>query len=168
MRPLVEYCTPAWSPHLKKDIDTIENVQRYFTRRLAARCNFTPGMSYLNRLKSLDLEPLEVRRIHYDLKMCYSIIHKENELVEASFFTRAPSGSRVTRGHCLKLFVKHTPNNISKYSFANRVVPIWNSLPAKLPQLNDAPLVTAANAKLFSKRLKNESFLKWTQFDRHM
>ncbi len=145
----------------------IESVQRYFTRRLVARCNLLPkDMSYLNRLKLFDLESLEVRRIHYDLTMVYNIIHKENELDEASFFVRAPNTGMVTRGHSLKLFVKQTPNDLSKNSFANRVVPIWNSLPPKMPELNNAPLVTAANSNIFKKLLKSINFL--TKFDRHM
>ena len=32
--PLLEYCSPVWSPHFKQDIDLIENVQRSFTRKL--------------------------------------------------------------------------------------------------------------------------------------
>ena len=34
VRPILEYCRPCWSPCLLKNIDRIENVQRYFTRRL--------------------------------------------------------------------------------------------------------------------------------------
>ena len=34
VRPLVEYNSVVWSPHLKQDINLIESVQRRFTRRL--------------------------------------------------------------------------------------------------------------------------------------
>jgi ribonuclease P/MRP protein subunit RPP40 len=34
VRPLLEYCTQIWSPSLIKFIDSIENVQRSFTRRI--------------------------------------------------------------------------------------------------------------------------------------
>ena len=34
VRQLLEYNTVVWSPHLKGDIHTIENVQRRFTKRL--------------------------------------------------------------------------------------------------------------------------------------
>ena len=33
-RPILEYCTPIWSPYLLKEICKIESVQRYFTRWL--------------------------------------------------------------------------------------------------------------------------------------
>jgi len=35
----------------------------------------------------------------------------------------------VTRGHRYKLTQKHVHYNLTKFSFANRVVFIWNSLP---------------------------------------
>ena len=34
VRPIVEYCSVVWSPCLKQDIETIEKVQRCFTKRL--------------------------------------------------------------------------------------------------------------------------------------
>ena len=34
IRPLLEYSSDIWSPFLLKDIDAIESVQRYFTRRI--------------------------------------------------------------------------------------------------------------------------------------
>ena len=34
VRPLVEYNSIMWSPHLKQDIEAVESVQRRFTRRL--------------------------------------------------------------------------------------------------------------------------------------
>ena len=47
VRPLLEYCCTAWSPHNRYQIEKIEKVQRYFTKRL-------PGMwlvSYSDRLE---------------------------------------------------------------------------------------------------------------------
>ena len=30
VRPILKYCSPVWSPHLKKDIEALERVQKYF------------------------------------------------------------------------------------------------------------------------------------------
>ena len=32
VRPLLEYCSPVWSPHYHCDIEKIESVQRRFTK----------------------------------------------------------------------------------------------------------------------------------------
>ena len=34
VRPILEYCSPVWSPYLLQEVDETERVQRYFTRRL--------------------------------------------------------------------------------------------------------------------------------------
>ena len=35
---IVEYCCYVWFPMQCKDIDTIENIQRSFTRRVFRKC----------------------------------------------------------------------------------------------------------------------------------
>ena len=39
VRPLLEYASPVWSPHMKCDIACLEKVQRSFTKRIPS---FTP------------------------------------------------------------------------------------------------------------------------------
>jgi len=34
VRPILEYCTVAWNPMLKKDIETLEKAQKLFTKRI--------------------------------------------------------------------------------------------------------------------------------------
>ena len=69
VRPLVEYNSIIWSPHLKQDIEAVKSVQRRFTRRLPRFKNF----SYAQRRKQLNLPSLELRRLHCDLLWCYKI-----------------------------------------------------------------------------------------------
>ena len=66
----MEYNSVVWSPHLKRDIDHIETVQRRFTKRLIGM----KTLSYAQRLKILNLQTLELRRLHIDLVHCYKII----------------------------------------------------------------------------------------------
>ena len=40
VRPILEYCSSVWSQHYLKDIDALEQVQRYFTRRLIGFINY--------------------------------------------------------------------------------------------------------------------------------
>ena len=110
-----------WNLQLQ-DIDSLENVQRYFTERLL---NFS-GLSYQSRLEKLDLESLEFRRIKFDLIICYKIIHQLIDLNFENYFTLNSSS---TRGHKYKLWKKRSNLDISKFFFSNRIVLLWNSLP---------------------------------------
>ena len=71
IRPLLEYCVQAWSPHLRKDIDLLENVQRRATK-LVWRLK---DMDYETRLRELDLTSLEDRRTRGDMIYTYRLIN---------------------------------------------------------------------------------------------
>ena len=70
VRPILEYSSQVWSPSYMSNIDKIEKVQRYLTRRLFSRLNL-PESSYHDELQYLCLESLELRRLHFDLTMVY-------------------------------------------------------------------------------------------------
>ena len=81
VRPILEYASVIWNPYLIKDIDAIEAVQRYYTRRILRRCNL-PFSSYSDRLHMLNLHSLEYRRLETDLIMVFKITHN---LVDVRF-----------------------------------------------------------------------------------
>jgi len=58
VRPHLEYCMSAWSPHYLKDKELLERVQHRFTRMFKD----LRQRHYDERLKSLDLWTLEERR----------------------------------------------------------------------------------------------------------
>ena len=63
VRPHVEYCVSAWSPHYAKDKQLLERIQHRFTKLI-------PGirhLPYADRLSKLNLWILEERRIRADL-----------------------------------------------------------------------------------------------------
>jgi len=70
VRPIVEYCSVVWSPCLKQDIDSVEKVQRRFTKSLKG----LKSMTYADRLRYLEIPSLELRRLHLDLIYCYRIV----------------------------------------------------------------------------------------------
>ena len=116
----MEFNTVVWSPSLKCDISSVEKVQRKFTKRL-------PGygdLSYVERRAKLNLKTLELRRLHYDLFMCYKIVFNIIQLRFSDFFVFS---TLLTRGHPYKLQVNHAPVNARRNFFACHVVKLWKS-----------------------------------------
>ena len=124
IRPILEYCTPVWSPYLLCDINIIESVQKYFTRRLFPGKQFTYG----ERLSLTNLATLESRRIRFDLIMYYKIINNLVDLDSSKFFNSL-SHSFNTRGHAFKLSKQIYSTNSLANNFANRAINCWNALP---------------------------------------
>jgi len=114
VRPLLEYNTVVWTPHLEGGIHTTENVQRRFTKQLPGCSNLT----YAERRIKLRLPTSELRIINSDLIMCYKIGNWW-------FFTFNTNIS--TRGHPCKLYVYHNHLDVRKQFIACRVINIWNS-----------------------------------------
>ena len=87
VRPILEYCSPVWSAHLKKDIATLEKVQRRASRfALGTNAN---RMSYEDRLKRLKWPTLEKRRTLSSLTECYKAVNGLNGINPHDFFNFA-------------------------------------------------------------------------------
>ena len=69
--PYVEYCCQLWSPGRIGQIRKIESVQRSFTRKLQGM----QGLSYWDRLRSLNLYSLERRRDRYFIIYVWKILN---------------------------------------------------------------------------------------------
>ena len=149
VRPILEYASPVWSPHLLGDIDHIESVQRRFTKSLRG----LKGKPYLERLKLFNLDSLELRRLKADLYLTFSLLHGLLDFNFTKFFELR--ADKRTRGHPFKLVVGSFNKDCRKYFFANRVVNAWNSLPGELVMSN--------TLNCFKKELRNvdlTSFLR--------
>jgi hypothetical protein len=124
VRPILEYASPIWNPHLISDINLIENVQRRFTRRLLGSC-----FSYEERLKILSLDRLELRRIHTDAIVTFKII-KQQLLPIDDFFSFVPvSSTRFSQRS--NVSVQKFKLDCRKFAFCNRGARIWNSFPSE-------------------------------------
>ncbi len=133
VRPHLEYANQVWSPHLKKDIVAIENVQRRATKML-------PGMrdlTYEQQLRNLKLPTLHYRRLRGDMIEMYKILNGKYDPSVADFI---PLKRSETRGHNLKIFKQHTRLNTRKFAFVHRSANIWNSLPADVVDSNSVDI----------------------------
>ena len=121
VRPHLEYCIQAWRPYRKKDIDTLEHIQRRATK-------ITPGLrdlSYEERLKECGLTTLETRRLRGDHIEVFKIFNGYEILIEMFFSLKKDSR---TRGHEVKLVKDQCRLEIRKYSFVQRTINEWNKL----------------------------------------
>ena len=155
VRPQLEYASSVWSPHLVKQNETIENVQRRDTKLI-------PGfseLSYPDRLKKLKLPTLAYRRVRGDMIQVYKMLCDTGGFDKTlpSILTDEPN--RTLRGHNKKLFTERFHKDIGKYAFKHRIVSLWNSLPDTA--------VNAQDIETFEKELDkhwNDQELKYDNF----
>lgn len=123
VRPHLEYCAPAWRPHLQKDIRALERVQRVATRRIKGM----RGLSYPERLAALNLYSLERRRLRGDLIETFKVLKGFTDIPADKLFS--PRRVPHLRGHSWSLDKPRARTTTRAKSFAHRVVDAWNSLP---------------------------------------
>jgi len=70
VRPILEYALVIWSPYHVNQISKLELVQRRLTQRIAG----LRDMPYVERLKKLQLERLETRKLRNDLLFTYKVL----------------------------------------------------------------------------------------------
>ena len=127
VRPILQYCSPVWSPHLKKDSAILEKVRRR-TPRYAIR-NIARDMSYEERLKVLKWLTLHQRRLFSSLTECYKTANSLNGLHPFEYFTFAHDFRPLRTNHRHKLKPLAAKLNSFKYSFCASIVNKWNNLP---------------------------------------
>ena len=134
VRPLLEYCTPVWNPSGPTDINMLERVQRSFTKRL-------PGLrqkSYKERLFILDLEPLELRRLTFDLVEVHRMFLGLSPLLFESLFTYNVS-SRCRNCHDFQILPPRLRTASAQSCFHYRIVRCWNALPVEVIRASSIP-----------------------------
>ena len=132
VRSHLEYGNVIWSPYLKRQSIQIESVQRRATK-LVPECK---NMSYTQRLKYLKLFSLKGRRLRGDLIQTYKIFQNLDEVDKDIMPLSTYTG---TRNQGDKMRRRFSKTNIRKFTFTNRVVEHWNSLPLEVknsPTLN--------------------------------
>jgi hypothetical protein len=122
VRPLLEYCSPVWSPMLKKDQIEIEKVQRRATKLVKSISH----MEYSERLFYLKLDSLHFRRRRSDMIQVFRIINGFDGIDPSSFFTFFENSR--TRGHKHKIFKPNTNCRVRTNTFSQRIINDLNSL----------------------------------------
>ena len=139
VRPRLEYCIQAWRPYRKKDIDTLERIQRRATKMIPE----LRDLSYEERLKECGLTTLETRKLRGDQIEVFKILNGYENIDRNMFFSLKKDIR--TRGHEVKLVKDQCRLDIRKHSFSQRTINEWNKL--------STDCVTASSVSMFKNKV---------------
>jgi ribonucleases P/MRP protein subunit RPP40 len=105
-------------------------------------------MSYIVRLKYLNLPTLSYRRLRGDIIMMYKLLSGIYDL-NIAYHVVKPN-NYVSRGHHLQLFKRHVHHDLRKFYFGNRIISIWNSLPNYVTNANSIGLFESSLERFWS------------------
>ena len=134
IRRTVEYASPVWDPHTKRNTEKIEMVQHRCARYVTG--NFDRTSSVTSLLNYLSWPTLEEIWHQYRLAVMYRILHNQVDIHWQSFLTKTSS---CTRGHSCRLFVPFCKNHVYASSFFPHTSKDWNNPtfdPADAPSLD--------------------------------
>ena len=104
VRPHLEYASTVWDPHLKKDINSLDRVQRSAARFVSNNYDYSEG--YMTSiLKDLNWDSLVSRRTSARLIMLYKIVNglvavKDSDYIKAS--SRRTRNTNTLKFHLLQ------------------------------------------------------------------
>ena len=131
VRPNLEYCIQAWRPCRKKDIDTLERIQRRATKVIPE----LGDLSYKERLQTSSLRGDQIE--------VFKILNGYANIDRNMFFS-LKKDSR-TRGHKISKVKDQCRLDIRKYSFSQCKINEWNTL--------STYCVTASSVNIFKNKI---------------
>ena len=145
VRPILESNSVVWSPHLIENINRLESVQVFFTKKLFQRCGLRSS-GYTDRLSKSNLKSLEHRRLLADLVMVYKILNGLVDIDPNLLFTFKPVTYHL-RGHNQTLDRPKAASNTALNFFPSRTIRSWNALSQEI--------VDSTSIALFKSRVNN-------------
>ena len=124
VRPLLEYASSAWDPSTRKNIDSLERVQRQASRFCKSNYSREPG-TVTTLLEELEWDTLQSRRKQQKLCMLYKM---KNGLVDIPLLDYTRPNTRDTRGNNQKFTQVRHKARAFQDSFFVSTVRDWNKL----------------------------------------
>ena len=127
----MEYSSVVWDPHLQKDKDALEHIQRRAARWITS--DHSPYSSIRIMLSQLGLENLDERRCNQRLMMMYKTIHGV-VAIEPQDLGLEFADAHTRSSHQYKLKLHRSSTKELHHSFVVRTIPEWNLLPTNLAE----------------------------------
>lgn len=131
VRPHLEFAVAAWCPWNQADIELLENVQARAVKNVSGM----GGMTYEERLQTLNLPTLADQRREIDLIQVYKIVRNVDDVSSSTWFKMAEDRrpTRATAG-AYPLLAGRSHHEYRRHFFSQRVIQPWNSLPDEIKQ----------------------------------
>jgi len=130
VRPILEYSSSVWSPHLQTDIQQIEKIQRSAARYVLN--DYSWHSSVTSMLSNLGWSTLEERRSYNKLVTFFKLIQS---IIEIPTLQPTPLTS-VIRGHSQRFRIPQARTNLYLHSFLPSTIKLWNNLPNHLVEVS--------------------------------
>ncbi len=144
--PHLDYACQVWCPRLKTDSDMIESVQRRFTKLIFG----LHELSYEERLLTLNIPTLEVRRKYLDVVSVYRIKNGIDTLDKNQFCLVRDFHAVSTRSSRKDNFVApKTTSKLKENFFSIRAISNWNKLPIEVQTSASLNIFKKSKAKMF-------------------
>ena len=127
IRPILDYGCFALSLALKRDLCSLESIQRNFTRLICPDNSLT----YRERCISLQIDPLWLRRMKLNLTHIYKLFQSPGGLLQ-QFRAYFRSPTRALRNSECLLYPPRARCKTRANFLLIRYSPIWNALPNAL------------------------------------
>ena len=143
VRSQFEHCSVIWSPSSDAGFARLESIQRRAVRWILEeqQVNYDE-LTYLTKLQTLDILPIEFKLVHADLSLFHRIVYKSIPIklphylrqVRPEDLTRLRSDHRDTMQIVCEIEERL---DVFKDSFFNRTYIFWNGLPANLRKVQN-------------------------------
>jgi hypothetical protein len=124
VRSTLEYSSIIWDPHYKKDINSVDKIQRQAARFVSSDYSWQSSVN--DMIADLGWSALEDRRRRSRLTMFFKIV---NGLVSIEPTTYLVAGAPQTRSNNSQKYMQiRTSTTSYQNSFFPRTIPEWNKL----------------------------------------
>ena len=144
VRPKLEYASSVWDPHLSKDIQAIERVQRIAARWL--KSNYNWDNSVTSMLSELQWPALNIRRHISRLTILYQGLHNLISLEIPTYITTTTTTHLTRFQHPFHFNIPTARSNHYHNSYFLKTLRDWNLLPI--------PAIEASTLNCFTNQLR--------------